>query len=123
MHEAKDGGRKKLSCVRCVHRGEFWVDPSIGTVRSSAGLPLHTLRLESKHWALSKGSGMSEILTAFPEISEILLVFLSFFLYPFLPSSNKYIVGNNPFLRQNFLHDFVGARYLHPFPDQISCTD
>lgn len=94
---------------------------SIGTVRSSAGLPSHNLRLESKHWALSKGSGMSEILTAFPEISEILLVFLSFFLYPFLPSSNKYIVGNNPFLRQNFLHG--GARYLLPFPDQISCTD
>ena len=40
MDEAKDEGRKKVSCVRCVHRGEIlrW-RLKCQSVRSSAGLP------------------------------------------------------------------------------------
>lgn len=50
MHEAKDEGRKKLSCVRCVHRGEFWGVESVRYGVVVPAFPLHTLRLESKHW-------------------------------------------------------------------------
>lgn len=54
MYVAKGEGRKKVSCVRCVHRGEssgggLKCCQSVNRygLRSSAGLPSHTLRLES----------------------------------------------------------------------------